>query len=98
MSVSDFLRDQLAALKEAGCVKAKVTFGPANTVTSVEVEFPATPASAAPFLGADGRPVDLDAGAGPLTKDPDEDERPVLETADAAIERANFRGTPKKAA
>lgn len=97
MSVSDFLRDQLTAVREAGCVKAKVTFGPQNTVTSFEVEFPAAPAvaPAAGFVDAAGNPVDLDAGAGPLAKDPDESE-PSMEDSGPAIERMNFR-KPKAA-
>ena len=100
MSVSDFLRDQLDALKACGCVKAKVTFGAQNTVTSLEVEFPPAPASAAPFVGKDGAAVDLDAGMPALAKDPDEDDKPpVMEASDSAIERANFRGSkPAKAA
>ena len=93
MSVSDFLRDQLTALKDIGCVKAKVTFGPQNTVTSLEVEFPPAPVkptSAAPFLDASGQPVDLDAGMPALARDPDAEPQPSMETADAGIEKANF--------
>lgn len=96
MAVSEFLRDQLAAFKDAGCVKARATFE-GGQCTSVEVEFPAAPVSATPFVDAEGVPVNLDAGAGPLTKDPDEDRQPQLESSDAAIERANFR-KPIKAA
>lgn len=95
MSVSDFLRDQLAALREAGCIKGKVTFGAQNTVTSVEVEFAPGPVPAAPFVDASGNAVDLDEGAGPLTKDPDAPPAPSEEPSDAAIERANFK--PKAA-
>lgn len=49
----------------------------------LEVEFAEPPEPATPFATKDGKPVDLDEGAGPLARDPDAD-----------LEAANF--DPKK--
>jgi hypothetical protein len=90
MSASAFLRDVIAELKASGAVKGRVEFD-GSAVKAVELEFPAAPKSAAPFVGADGKPVDLDDGLPPLAKDPDEPPPVQLESSDSAIERANFK-------
>lgn len=93
MAVSEFLRDVIAELKAAGAVKARVEFE-GSSLRALDVEFAPAPAAAG-FTDAAGKPVDLDAGAGPLTKDPDDDlPVPVLEASDAALEQANFKRKP----
>lgn len=97
MAVRPFLEDVIGALRATGCARGKVTFD-GSTVASVEVEFAEAPMPVAvsPFRDKDGKPLDMDEGAGPLTKDPDDaPAAPVEEPSDAALERANFR--PKKA-
>ena len=76
----------LDVLRDAGVRRAKVPLADARKVGTecvpflFEVEFEPTPESAAPFVGKDGKPVDLDEGAGPLARDPDAD-----------LEAANFK-------
>ena len=81
------LRAILDVLRDAGVRRAKVPVVDAGALPAgmgdlglLEVEFEPTPESAAPFVGKDGRPVDLDEGAGPLARDPDAD-----------LEAANFK-------
>lgn len=94
MAARDFLVDIASALKDVGCARARVVFK-GSEIASLEVEFATAAGAPAGFTDAEGKPVNLDEGAGALTRDPDEDEAPpALETSDAALERANFRPKP----
>ena len=83
-------------LRGAGCAKVRMTFD-IDGVSSVDVEFTEGPRPATPFVDSEGAPVNLDDGAGPLTRDPDDDMPvPSTEPSDVALEHANF--SRKKAA
>lgn len=82
------LRAILAVLNDAGIKRAKVPLWdghktgadqPAVESLVLEVEFAEQPEPATPFVGKDGKPLNLDDGAGPLARDPDAD-----------LESANF--------
>jgi hypothetical protein len=79
----------LEKLRAGGVAKARLTFD-GDAVDSIDVEFAPGPTAVAvsQFVDKDGKPVDLDAGAGPLTRDPDA--ALALESSDADLERANF--------
>lgn len=85
------------SLRARGCSKVRATFDGAG-VDSIEVEFAPVPVPVTPFVDKEGAPVNLDDGAGPLTKDPDDDApAPRLESDDAALEHANFHKKRKAA-
>jgi hypothetical protein len=79
------LRAILAVLSDAGVKSAKVPvldaeeFSADRSLGLLEVEFAEPPEPVTPFVARDGKPVDLDEGAGPLARDPD-----------AELEGANF--------
>ena len=88
------LRAILDVLRDAGVKSAKVPTAEiykgldaqgAATISHavLEVEFEPTPEPITPFVDKSGKSVDLDAGAGPLTRDPDAD-----------LESANFKKPP----
>jgi hypothetical protein len=80
------LRELLAVLREGGVKSATV---PVSNGDTLHVEFAAVEpqVSASPFVDAKGKPINLDEGAGELTRDPDAD----------PIEAANFPGKAKPA-
>lgn len=84
-------------LRTRGCAKVRATFD-GDGIDSIEVEFSEGPVPVTPFVDKKGEPVNLDEGAGTLTKDPDDDAPPPrLESDEAALERANFHRKRKAA-
>jgi hypothetical protein len=79
----------LDKLRAGGCAKVRATFEGAE-IDSIDVEFSPGPLPVTPFRDKDGRPLDLDADLPTLARDPDDARAPVVESSDAALERANF--------
>lgn len=76
------LRELLDVLRELGVKSASIPIfddSCSPRQNPLTVEFFERPDAATPFVDVDGKPVDLDEGAGPLARDPDAD-----------MERANF--------
>lgn len=83
------IRDLCDVLAKSGAIKARFRL----FEFELDLEFPPddSPTSAAPFVDAAGKAVDLDAGAPALAKDPDGPLVGEGEPSDDAIEQANFR-------
>jgi len=84
------LTEVLDLLQARGVRKARAEFDEEGYLRGIDVEFEARPVPVTPFRDAEGKPVDLDAGAGPLTRDPDESPA-AEEPSDVALEKANFQ-------
>ena len=70
------LRAILDVLRDAGVTRATVPVAIDGTYAhppTLDVTFAEPPEPTTPFVGKDGKPVDLDAGAGDLARDPDAD-------------------------
>lgn len=79
------LSEYLQVMKDAGVRCGTLPGG-------VQFEFHPMPVPLAQLVGKDGKPVDLDEGAGPLAKDPDELVAEEMERdTDLEMHAANFK-------